>query len=125
MQDFTEFEAWWFTKKNGKPRTPTCPIPFIEELAAAMRVNAYSPGDCIQNCGMYGYYMNMVLTGTVKIIERDPNYLLGSRDYDQVRPRSEAVSTVLSTVFVPVFVPVLPLVLLCPFITRSRMIAEY
>jgi len=81
--DFTEFEAWWFTKKNGKPRTPTCPMRFIEELAAHMRVNAYSPKDVIQDCGMYGYYMNMVLTGTVKIIERDPNYLQGSRDFDQ------------------------------------------
>jgi hypothetical protein len=82
--DFDEFEAWWFTKKNGKPRTPTCPILFIEELAACMRTNAYSGGDKIQPCGKYGNMFNIVLTGTVTIVERDPNHLLGSREHDTI-----------------------------------------
>lgn len=73
--DFDEFEAWWFTKKNGKPRTPTCPELFLSELAAAMRVNAYSPNDVIQGCGNYGFFLNIILTGKVHINERDPSYL--------------------------------------------------
>jgi len=66
---FESFEKWWFTKKNGKPRTPPAPVEFVNELAYVMKVNPASPKDVIQEEGHYGDTLYIVLTGCVDVMD--------------------------------------------------------
>jgi len=79
---FEEFESWWFLKRNGVKRLPPAPIPFLEELAAAMVVAACSPSDKVLECGQYGAHLHIVLTGTVEVLQRDPLWREGKTEHE-------------------------------------------
>ena len=96
---FEQFQSWWYYKKHGRPKMPTCPIVFLEQLASIMSdslkpygrneqvVGAYAQvpkneqdGDTSHKC--YGERLTFVMTGTVVIVKSPP------RSYDIVMARS-------------------------------------
>ena len=78
---FEEFEAWWFLKRNGVKRPPPAPIPFLQEMAALVTLSACSPSDPILECGQYGSHLQIVMTGTVEVVQRDPLWREGKSEH--------------------------------------------
>lgn len=82
---FEEFEAWWFLKRNGVKRPPPAPIPFLQEMAALVTLSACSPSDPILECGQYGSHLQIVMTGTVEVVQRDPLWREGKSEHEVIQ----------------------------------------
>ena len=83
---FSQFQAWWYFKKHGRPKMPKCPLVFLQRLAREMsnELKPYSIQELVvskEEGEPYGDRLCLVMTGTVVLVKKPP------RDYDIVEAR--------------------------------------